>query len=275
MEKVPVWLRMLKSYLGAVGRHWVGLVAGGLGVALFVLSVARPSLTKTRVPAVVVLLLGLSFAQYRAWRDMRQQRDDMTADLEREKAARPIIHFGRPHVAVEHVFGGWSSGATGPVALGTAIYGVEDASAAEPPALQCARVEVSNQSDSAGTTATAEDVRARIGFNPSGIRVDGKWTDSREPVLRQQGREDLLALGAIDIAPGQTRRLDVAVKYEFEAECFAFSNDSYGSDFRVAKYQLPGNEWRVIVVITGKGVGVVQGVFMLRIGPKGLEFRQV
>lgn len=60
----------------------------------------------------------------------------------------------------------------------------------------------------------------------------------------------------------------------FESECFAFSNANYGGDFRVPKYRLSGREWRVTIEVTGKRVGVVRKIFLLRIGPHGLEFEE-
>jgi hypothetical protein len=105
--------------------------------------------------------------------------------------------------------------------------------------------------------------------------VHGKWTAQREPVRRSLGDEDLVALGAIDIAPGQSWDLDVAIKYEFEGDCYAFSNDSYGGDFKVPRYRLPGSKWQVTVEVTGTRVGVVQETYSLRVGPQGLELEDI
>jgi len=258
-------------------RHWAGLVIGAIGGILVILSIAEPGLT--RPVGVLLLLGGFSVAQFKAWRDMRDERDaamaerdNIASDWEAERAARPIIKLVRPHVDVEHVSEVFNRQSTRPAGA-TGPAGAMGPAGAQP--LQCARVQVSNASTSAQESATAQGVRARIRFDPLGTEVDGKWTAQREPILRGLGVEDLVALGAIDIAPGQSRDLDVAVKYDFESECYAFSNDSYGGDFRVPRYRLPGSEWQVTVEMTGTRVGVVRQTFSLRVGPHGLEFEDI
>lgn len=93
----------LKVYLKAVAKHWVGLVAGVIGVILVVVSIAGPRLT--RAAGVLLLLGGFSIAQLMAWRDMLKERDAATADRDKiasdwgaERAAQPIIDIGGPHV---------------------------------------------------------------------------------------------------------------------------------------------------------------------------------
>jgi len=70
--------RELKAYLQAVMRHWAGLVIGAIGGILVILSIAEPGLT--RPVGVLLLLGGFSVAQFKAWRDMRDERDAAMAE---------------------------------------------------------------------------------------------------------------------------------------------------------------------------------------------------
>lgn len=89
-------------------------------------------------------------------------------------------------------------------------------------------------------TNAALSVRARISFkNPQDNKeifyIDGRWSGNPEPYIPMnasgtEGRVNPTAfplLRKMDILPGESQELDIAIKYDDDDAIFAFSNESY------------------------------------------------
>lgn len=73
---LAVWSQDLAHYLRHVWRHWRTLVIGGVGGFLMVLAL----FTSINIPlwlGVTIVIVGLSVAQFLAFRDMKQERDEL------------------------------------------------------------------------------------------------------------------------------------------------------------------------------------------------------
>jgi hypothetical protein len=87
--------------------------------------------------------------------------------------------------------------------------------------------------------------------------MEARWAGSPEPVPAQvkdpDGKqtgflydlERILAPSRVDIYPGESESLDVAVLYDDEDKCFGWNNESYFQGFRHPRYQLPGGQYLV------------------------------
>jgi hypothetical protein len=103
-------------------------------------------------------------------------------------------------------------------------------------------LEVENDPPTPSIDSVALMVTPRITvFDLNGVELFsfvGRWSDSNQPRLFPVG---LVAPEAstIDIPIGVRRRLDLVIKYDQEAECFGFNNESY-------RFQLGRNpSWRL------------------------------
>jgi hypothetical protein len=101
-----------------------------------------------------------------------------------------------------------------------------------------------------------------------------RWVNSPEPIANQiiglDGKVQFhirdFARAAtesrIDVYPGEEELLDVAVRFDGEAECYGWNNDSYFYNWRNPNWKLPRERYLVKVVITSSGKKC-SGVFRL------------
>jgi hypothetical protein len=98
-----------------------------------------------------------------------------------------------------------------------------------------------------------------------GRAMEVRWAHSPEPIANQiVGLDNKVqfyirdftraATGSrIDVYPGEEELLDVAVRFDSEAECYGWNNDSYFYNWRNPKWKLPRERYLVKVVITSSG----------------------
>jgi hypothetical protein len=72
----PEYLRDLADYLLHVWKHWRSLIIGGVGGILTVLALVTSFLIPPGV-GIAILIVGLFLAQFLAFRDMKQERDEL------------------------------------------------------------------------------------------------------------------------------------------------------------------------------------------------------
>jgi hypothetical protein len=102
--------------------------------------------------------------------------------------------------------------------------------------------------------------------------MGGRWSNSPEPVaipvLGPQGQQfqilDLTRLtleSRIDIPPGETELLDIAVRADDDTECFGWNNEAYFSTplWRNPNWRLDRGRYLVAVIITTSGQKFVAG----------------
>lgn len=101
-----------------------------------------------------------------------------------------------------------------------------------------------------------------------------RWVRSPEPIANQiislDGKVQFHILdfaraateSRIDVYPGEEEVLDVAVRFDGEAECYGWNNDSYLYNWRNPNWKLPRGRYLVKVVITSSG-RKCSGVFRL------------
>lgn len=109
--------------------------------------------------------------------------------------------------------------------------------------------------------------RAWITFNdlvdkkPDGSRMSGRWADTAQPILKQfpSPKPNVTAIALmnvehkIDIAPKETVRLDVAVKFKEDGSCFGFCNESYVHNWRHPEWKLSTGVQQITVSVQTGG----------------------
>jgi len=92
-----------------------------------------------------------------------------------------------------------------------------------------------------------------------------RWVKSPEPIANQiinpEGKiqfyiRDFARAATesrIDVYPGEGQLLDVAIRFDGEAECYGWNNDSYFCNWRNPNWKLPGGRYLVKAVITSSG----------------------
>lgn len=97
------------------------------------------------------------------------------------------------------------------------------------------------------------------------LRIDGRWAEAPQaPELQRIG---LSKEGrALDIeANADTHPLDIAMKYEYDTDCFAYNNDNglRAADGRFEPHRLVGTQFLVRVVLKGTNTTRVEKRFVL------------
>lgn len=112
------------------------------------------------------------------------------------------------------------------------------------------------------------------GQNVFGRAMPIRWSGSPEPVPMRLVIDDkhiliadparLTLTSRIDVYPGEAERLDVAGRFDNEAECYGWSNESYFSDpvWRNPDWRLPSGRYLVKVTVISAGQ-ICTGVFRL------------
>jgi len=93
-----------------------------------------------------------------------------------------------------------------------------------------------------------------------------RWVNSPEPVAPQiydlqQHQPQFYIVdfsrgsgeSRIDVYPGEEEMLDVAVRFQGEADCYGWNNEVYGNNWRTPRWRLPRGRYLVKVVVTSSG----------------------
>jgi hypothetical protein len=121
------------------------------------------------------------------------------------------------------------------------------------PALQCRAVVTFHHRDD--------------GQNVFGRAMEGRWSGSPEPVaapiLDKNGNQQffmvdfarLNAQSRIDVYPGESTTLDIAVRADDDTDCYGWNNDAYFSNppWRNPAWKLAPDRYLVKVVVTSSG----------------------
>ncbi len=103
------------------------------------------------------------------------------------------------------------------------------------------------------------------GQDKLGRKMPVRWANSPQPVANQitdlQGHvqfvmQDRTRSGTesrIDVYPGEEEILDVAARFDDEADCYGWNNDSYFFEWRNPNWKLAPDRYLVTVVITSSG----------------------
>jgi hypothetical protein len=108
--------------------------------------------------------------------------------------------------------------------------------------------------------APALQCRATVTFhhldrqNVFGRTMDGRWSSSRQPVplpvVGSDGQQYVIVdyermslRSQIDIYPGETELLDIAVKLEDDQECYGWNNEAY---FSTPLWETPVGDWLMV-----------------------------
>lgn len=126
--------------------------------------------------------------------------------------------------------------------------------------LSCLHVKFKNDPKRSTVNSIARNILAEMAFYDAVSEslicsVRGRWGDTPEPprLLPHQTTAD--ALATVNFEIGQERELDIAFKYPDERECFAMSNETYGTaDWRYPKQEISCNQLKVRVRLRGVGV---------------------
>lgn len=117
------------------------------------------------------------------------------------------------------------------------------------------RLKICNDPPVPVPSANAIKVGARLTFYDSNdselFSFEGRWSDADQPSIRHPGesKADLLS---VDIPIGQSRDIDIAMKYPNEAEAYGINNDSYFAfHYQNPAWKLVGEEFRVEVRLRG------------------------
>src|SRR6266496_2881372 len=104
------------------------------------------------------------------------------------------------------------------------------------------------------------------GQNVFGRTMEGRWSASPEPVpmpvIGPDGKQSLLIdfarftiASQLDVYPGETETLDVAIRLDDDAECYGWNNEAYFSDplWRNLDWKLPPGRYLVRVLVSSSG----------------------
>lgn len=108
------------------------------------------------------------------------------------------------------------------------------------------------------------------GQNVFGRPMPIRWSSSIEPVPMaiSVGNQDVKIFdpqsftveSRVDVFPGEKERLDVAVKFDNDSECYGWNNESYSSDpvWRNKRWKLQNQRYFVKITIVSSGEKVTK-----------------
>jgi hypothetical protein len=98
-----------------------------------------------------------------------------------------------------------------------------------------------------------------------GRSMQARWSGSPEPIATRfsiDGKEVAFVdgfrftqLGKMDVFPGSGEKMDIAARFDNEAECYGWSNQNYFSDpvWRSPDWRLPAGRYLVKVTVVSSG----------------------
>jgi len=107
-----------------------------------------------------------------------------------------------------------------------------------------------------------------------GRAMDVRWVNSPEPLPSRilsldnkvqfyiQDFARTVVESRIDVYPGESELLDVAVRFDGETDCYGWNNESYSNAWRTPEWKLPCDRYLVKVVVSSSG-RKCSGVFRL------------
>ena len=120
------------------------------------------------------------------------------------------------------------------------------------------------------------------GQNVFGEVMNGRWSNSQEPVplpvVGPAGQQfqilDFARLtleSRIDIYPGQEQTLDIAARFDNDAQCYGWNNEGYFSMpvWRNPKWMLPPERYLVKVIVSSSGQEFVDYFRLVNTGLRG------
>jgi|SRR5215469_10589949 len=115
-----------------------------------------------------------------------------------------------------------------------------------------------------------------------GRTMDGRWSNTPEPVpialpATAPGAQRLVLMPEwrrIDVYPGESELLDIAIRADNDAECYGWNNEAYFSSpmWRNPSWKLDRGRYLVRVIITSSGQKCV-GWFRLENNTSRTDFR--
>lgn len=120
-----------------------------------------------------------------------------------------------------------------------------------------------------------------------GRAMEVRWVNSPEPIANQIVSLDdkvqfyirdftRAATGSrIDVYPGEEELLDVAVRFDGEAECYGWNNESYFYNWRNPKWKLSRERYLVKAVITSSGQKCVDAFRLINDVDNRTDFRLI
>ncbi len=125
--------------------------------------------------------------------------------------------------------------------------------------LSCIHVKFKNNPERSTERSIGKNILAELNYFDDAdhllCTVLGRWGDTPQPPYLLPGQSPAQVLAMVDFGIGQERELDIAFKYQNEADCFAMSNDTYAyRDWRHPKQKLSRENVRVRVRLRGVGV---------------------
>lgn len=242
--------KSFKQYITALGR-W-----GWVAMADIILSSVGAYLDISNTASIPMwlwgtfLLIGLIVAPFWAFHKLRVERDELQDIL----SARPKMEMhGSPYVDKRGIFSVTEIEGQYPL-IGEPFF---------------AHVKFHNNPEVRRTETTARNIVAEITIfdNESKKLLDvvyGRWADTKQPGTLSPF-EPIRNLYQVEFEPnGLPRELDIALKYPEDEDCYAFSNESCRSrDWKIPRFLLKGNKFRVRVSLVGGNVDRKEWWFML------------
>jgi hypothetical protein len=123
------------------------------------------------------------------------------------------------------------------------------------------------------------------GQNVFGRAMTVRWSSSPEPIANQivDSRGDVrfhildfsraAAESLMDVYPGEEKTLDIAVRFDDEADCYGWNNDGYFFNWRNPNWKLSRERYLVKVVISSSGQKCVRVVRLVNDVDSRMDFR--
>lgn len=128
---------------------------------------------------------------------------------------------------------------------------------------------------------TANNARAWISFidiqtKTELLKINGRWTSTKEPVNYTTGTVDIgsaLLVSRETIPPGEESEISIALKQNGEKECFAFNNESYLHAWKKPDFKLEEKRYIVRVKISAEGRTWQKDFVLLNLGTTMKNFK--
>jgi hypothetical protein len=224
------------------------------------------------VSLAVVFLISLFLAPYYQRNEYMKEIERLRDELNQIKIARPNIELdSSPYVDIRAILRRTEmeeTGLTGATGVSTGPKG--EVWTASPSTYQpyFAHAKFCNRATAYTVEAKASDVTAEISFySDEGKlildRIYGRWGDVEQP---KEAFAPIRPFAKVEFEPtGYPHELDIAMKYKEDENCYAFNNETYfsGRDWRVPKFLLRGNKFRIKVNLKGVPMVDKEWWFML------------
>jgi len=230
-------MRFFRTWLSAMFATWVGRMAAGVSVLLAIGGATAPVLGWTWWPYTSLWIAAgfcIVMASYDIWIAEHKHR----ISLEAKVSGFPRLRLAPDAIRPESFTIRYGTTSDGRIVIG--------------PTYTALRLRLTNDPPHNTPDSYARGVRASVSFwNPlTGDRllfVDGRWADSTQPSQRDVNR-DITEILAVDFPVGQSRSLDLLIKYPEDEYCYAMNNDSYEvPDLRNNNLRLPKGILRIVV----------------------------